>query len=52
MADRLASRLPPPNDGRMMDCACGTVFDSHDVLQVQAHVRHINFAKRAQIGGW
>jgi hypothetical protein len=52
MTNQLAGRLPPPDDGSMMRCACGVDFDSHDPVQVQKHVRHINLASRAGIGGW
>jgi hypothetical protein len=51
-ADKLAGRLPPTKPTTVMRCACGMDFDSHVPAQTQAHLPHINLAKRARLGGW
>jgi hypothetical protein len=51
-ADKLAGRMPAPDDGSRMRFARGADFDNHDSVQVREHARHVDLAKRAKIGGW
>ena len=52
MADKRAGSLPPADNGGTMLCACGIEFDSYAPAEVQKHIRHVNLAERANIGGW
>jgi hypothetical protein len=52
MADKMAGRLSPPPPGHIMECACGTTFDSHVAAEVLQHAGHIYRAQQARLGGW